>query len=71
MHEDALAEALRSDALSFAGLDAFAIEPYEGPLRDLPNVLLTPHIGSNTSATRRAMEREAAENLAVALGLLA
>ena len=67
--EDALAGALRSGALSFAGLDAFAVEPYEGPLRELPNVLLTPHIGSNTAETRRAMEREAAENLAVALGL--
>lgn len=67
--EDALADALRSGALSFAGLDAFAVEPYEGPLRELSNVLLTPHIGSNTSETRRAMEREAAENLAVALGV--
>lgn len=69
LDEDALADALRSGALSFAGLDAFAVEPYEGPLRELPNVLLTPHIGSNTAETRRAMEREAAENLAVALGL--
>lgn len=67
--EVALAHALRSGALSFAGLDAFAVEPYKGELSDLSNVLLTPHIGSNTSETRRAMEREAAENLAVALGV--
>ena len=67
--EGALADALRSGALSFAGLDAFAVEPYKGALSELSNVLLTPHIGSNTAETRRAMEREAAENLAVALGV--
>lgn len=67
--EEVLAGALRSSALSFAGLDAFAVEPYEGSLRDSPNVLLTPHIASNTTETRRVMEREAALNLARALGV--
>lgn len=67
--ESALDEALRSGHLTFAGIDAHVVEPYQGPIRDLSNVLLTPHIGSNTIETRRAMEREAAFNLAVALGL--
>lgn len=67
--EGALADALRSGRLAFAGIDAFAVEPYTGALREVDNVLLTPHIGSNTRETRRAMEREAASNLAVALGL--
>ncbi len=67
--EAALVTALRDDHLAFAGLDAYAIEPYDGELRELNNVLLTPHVGSNTRETRVAMEREAARNLAVALGL--
>ena len=66
--EAAVAHRLQSGDLSFAGLDTFESEPYEGPLQKCPNVLLTPHIGSNTTETRRAMEREAAENLAIALG---
>ncbi len=67
--EAALAAALRSRRLAFAALDAYATEPYQGELRDLDNVLLTPHVGSNTHETRLTMEREAARNLAVALGL--
>lgn len=67
--ESALDEALRSGHLAFAGVDAHVVEPYRGPIRDLSNVLLTPHIGSNTIETRRAMEREAALNLVMALGL--
>lgn len=69
--EDALADALGTGAVGFAGLDAFEVEPYEGPLRESPHVLLTPHIGSATAETRTIMEREAAANLAVALGLRA
>lgn len=68
--EDALIDALRTGRLAFAAVDAFAQEPYAGGLSGLDNVLLTPHIGSNTVETRRAMEREAAKNLGEALGLV-
>lgn len=61
--EGALAEALRGGHLSGAALDVFEREPYQGPLRDLPNILLTSHIGSYARAGRIAMEREAAQNL--------
>ena len=69
--EPALIEALQTGHLSFAAIDAFLDEPYLGGLSKLDNVLLTPHIGSNTKETRLAMEREAAQNLALALGLVA
>lgn len=46
--EDALVDALRSGGIRGAALDVFREEPLptESPLRDLDNVLITPHAGS-------------------------
>jgi len=65
--EIALLEALRSGQLSGAGLDVFETEPYSGALKDLPQVVLTPHLASSAIESRRAMESEAADNLLLGL----
>jgi D-3-phosphoglycerate dehydrogenase / 2-oxoglutarate reductase len=61
--EAALHEALSEGRLGGAYLDVFAKEPYEGPLTELPNVLLTPHAGSYAREARALMEQEAVRNL--------
>ena len=67
--EEALVRELVSGRIR-AGLDVFAHEPHvPDELLDLDNVVLTPHIGSATTAARHAMTRLAVDNvLAVAAG---
>ena len=67
--EDALVRELVSGRIE-AGLDVFAHEPaVPRELLGLPNVVLTPHIGSATTETREAMTRVLVDNLlAVARG---
>ena len=65
----ALAQALRSGRLAAAGLDVFEGEPaLHAALLDCPNAVLTPHIASASTRTRRAMVSLAIENLLAALG---
>jgi glyoxylate reductase len=60
----ALIEALRDGRLAAAGLDVYEQEPHvPAELRELPNTVLLPHIGSATVATRDAMARLCAENV--------
>lgn len=62
--EAALVDALRSGGLRGAALDVFESEPLENsPLVTLPNVVLSPHAGSGTRETRKAMLRLALDNL--------
>jgi gluconate 2-dehydrogenase len=60
----ALAQALKQRKIAAAGLDVFEEEPKVHPaLLDVPNVVLTPHIGSASIPTRKAMAHLAADNL--------
>jgi glyoxylate reductase len=64
--EEALVDELVSGRIS-AGLDVFAHEPsVPVALLDLPNVALTPHLGSATVETREAMTRVVVDNILAA-----
>jgi gluconate 2-dehydrogenase len=66
----ALAQALRNGTIAAAGLDVFEGEPAIHPdLLNVPNVVLTPHIGSASVKTRHAMAALTADNLIAALGV--
>ncbi|MBF0553888.1 MAG: phosphoglycerate dehydrogenase [Nitrospirae bacterium] len=66
--ENALFDSLKSGHLSGAAIDVFRHEPYEGKLRELKNIILTPHVGSYAVESRVEMERLSAENLLQGLG---
>ena len=62
--EAALIGALEGGVIAGAALDVFAEEPnVPAALRAMPHVVLAPHIGSATNATRQAMADLAADNL--------
>ena len=62
--EAALIDALKSGKLGWAGLDVFESEPtVPCALRDLPNTVLLPHVGSGTVETRVAMGDLTVDNL--------
>lgn len=62
--QPALVAALREGAIAGAALDVFADEPHvPAELREMPQVVLTPHIGSGTRQTREAMGQLVLDNL--------
>ena len=63
VHEEGLYEALKSGKMAGAALDVFEKEPYAGRLKELDNVILTPHIGAYAREARMRTEMEAVENL--------
>jgi len=67
MDENALYNALKAKKLTGAALDVYSQEPYSGPLCELDNIVLTPHIGSYAEEGKLQMEIEAVKNLINAL----
>jgi lactate dehydrogenase-like 2-hydroxyacid dehydrogenase len=62
--ESALIDALKTGKILTAGLDVFADEPQvPQELIDMENVVLLPHVGSASVATRRAMDQLVADNI--------
>jgi D-3-phosphoglycerate dehydrogenase / 2-oxoglutarate reductase len=67
--ENALVSAIDSGIIAGAWIDTFRNEPYRGPLKNYPQVILTPHLATYTRQCRLSMELEAAQNLIRDLGL--
>lgn len=65
--EKALVGLLTAGHLAGAALDCYAKEPYDGPLKDMDNVILTPHIGSYAKEARIIMETDTIKNLLAVL----
>lgn len=67
--QTALYEALTTNQIFAAGLDVTDPEPLlaDSPLRELPNCVIVPHIGSGTVSSRGAMASIAAANLLAGL----
>lgn len=61
--EDVLAEGLKSGQIGGAALDVFEVEPLpaEWPHRDVPNLVLTPHLGASTAEAQELVGIEIAE----------
>lgn len=64
LDEDALIEALRNNSIAGAGIDVYIGEPNANPaFFELDNVLLTPHVGSNTLHARNQMAAAASKRI--------
>ena len=65
--EDALLDALRSGKVAGAALDVFSSEPYSGPLLELDNVVVTPHLAASTGEAQDRAGVIVAEQVVAAL----
>src|SRR5436305_1985456 len=67
--ETALIDALRSGQVAAAALDVFEQEPLapDSPLRETPNLILTPHLGASTAEAQESVGIEIAQAIRAAL----
>ncbi|OBA59333.1 phosphoglycerate dehydrogenase [Mycobacterium sp. 1100029.7] len=66
--EPALAEAISSGHVRAAGLDVFSTEPCtDSPLFELPQVVVTPHLGASTAEAQDRAGTDVAESVRLAL----
>ena len=67
LDEEALADAVRAGKVAGAALDVFSDEPYDGPLLELDEVVVTPHLGASTQEAQDRAGVIVAEQVAAAL----
>jgi len=69
VEENALAEALKSGQVAAAALDVYEVEPppAEWPLRELPNLVMTPHTSASTAEAQENVGIEVAQQIRAAL----
>jgi D-3-phosphoglycerate dehydrogenase len=67
--EQALADAISSGHVAGAALDVFETEPLppDSPLRKVPNLVLTPHLGASTAEAQESVGIEIAQSIRAAL----
>ena len=67
--EQALYEALKSRHVAAAALDVFEVEPppADYPLRELSNIVFTPHLGASTAEAQESVGIEVAQQIRAAL----
>jgi D-3-phosphoglycerate dehydrogenase len=63
VNEADLYEALKEGVIAGAAIDVFEKEPYDGPLKELENCILTCHMGASTVDSRTDMEVQAVEEV--------
>ncbi|MDD1743504.1 MAG: ACT domain-containing protein, partial [Methanomassiliicoccales archaeon] len=62
--EEALYDALKSNRIAGAALDVFENEPPKGSkLLELPNIVVTPHLGASTKEAQEKVSQEMAETV--------
>ena len=69
LDEDALVDAVRAGHIAGAALDVFETEPLppDSPLREFPNIVLTPHLGASTAEAQESVGIEIAQSIRAAL----
>jgi D-3-phosphoglycerate dehydrogenase len=67
LDEEALLAALQSGKVAGAALDVFGDEPYTGPLLELDNVVVTPHLAASTGEAQDRAGLIVAEQVVAAL----
>jgi len=65
--EDALFAALQSGKIAAAALDVYSAEPYSGPLLELDNIVVTPHLAASTEEAQDRAGVIVAEQVVAAL----